>query len=236
MLNLANACVAGYFSKPFQAPYGKRFKLTEGPLETGGRAVDVLSGFLMVREHPGNVSQYSLKFYAKFDNNLKDYPMNFFENNVGLYLALNPNGTLSGFQYRWDEDYQISMNFNILLDSNIGLHVEKFNWIQMNGIEVTDVNERKKREEPQDKYLHRWVLFGISFDMQPFQQTYKFYVDGKFAGSFSETRDLAATNPVEKNTLTLLGFHDASFSCAEFTYDVESDDFFAKRDFEECSE
>ena len=163
-------------------------------------------------------------------------PMKFFNLNVGIKLSLNQNGTLTALQLLMSNDYKLYTNFNILLESNTEENVERLNWIQLNGIKVTDINERKKREEPQDTYLNRWILFGISIDMQPYEQHYKFYVDGKLAGSFSETRDLAATSVPWRNTLGNLGFNYASFSCAEFTYDVESDDFFARRDFEECSE
>ena len=210
--------------------------MTDGPLETSERAINLTAdyGHLSVRENLGNISQYSLKFYAKFDYYREGQAMDFFYSNVGICISLNPNGTFSGSQYLW-KDGEHYVSFDILLDSNTEENVEKFNWIQLNGIKVTDINNRKKREESHNASLHKWILLGFSFDMQPYQQKYKFYLDGKFAGSFSEARDLA-TSKEEYNTLDRLSFYSASFSCAEFAYDVQSDDFFAKRDFEECSE
>ena len=230
---LGNACLRDPSKKvdAVHVPQASDYTIIDGPPETGGKAINVTSKHVLVYEHPGNVSQYSIKFYVKFDHYRKIY---IFETNVGIRLYINANGTFGASQYLHGVQVPKVYTFDILLDNNIEEKAD--DWIQLNGIKVTDVNERKKRQESLNTPLHKWILLGISFDMQPYQQNYKFYLDGKPAGSYSDKRDLAATTFEVMNTLRTMEFTRASFSCAEFRYDVESDDFFANRDFDECSE
>ena len=208
-------------------PFGYRYTLTEGPPEAGGRAINLtsLGSFMRYNVPVENITKYSVKFYANFEFNLPHKNMDFLWTSAGIAMLMNPNGTFKGSQYLFNPDNRFLKNFQILLDSNPN---------------AASNNEAPGNEAPLPESvhlgsLHRWILFGFSFDMQPDRQNYKFYMDGKLAGSYSESRNMTVTSHVKGHTMTFMVIYRASYSCLEFTYNVEDDAWFG-RNFNECSE